>query len=263
MKKPRRHKPLGWKMEQITSRQNKIISHFRALGRERAYREERREYVCDGEKLLAEALRWGAEITAVLVSRELSLALPCRTACYGVSQELLDYASPLKNCPGVLFSVRMKKPASTAPKTVLVLETIQDPGNLGTIIRTANALRMDTVVLCGNCADLYNPKTTRAAMGAIFRQQVLPVPLCELSETLGAWGLRLYGAALSENASDIRDLELANVAIAIGSEGQGLSLELRELCDGELIIPMNEACESLNAACAAAIVMWEIVGRRA
>ena len=245
-------------METITSRQNRIISHVRRLGSDARYRRECGEYVCDGPKLLREALDWGAEIGTVLWSGEPVPALPEGVRQYRAGQELLDYASALKNCPGVLFTVKMRPWEPAAPGRALVLETIQDPGNLGTILRTANALNMDTVILTGDCADLYNPKTVRAAMGALFRQRFYCMERGELRAYLSGWGCRLYGAALSDKSVDIRALDLTHAAVAIGSEGRGLSPELLALCDGELIIPMNRACESLNAGVAAAIVMWEL-----
>lgn len=139
-----------------------------------------------------------------------------------------------------------------------MLETIQDPGNLGTILRTANALSVDTVILTGDCADVWNPKTVRATMGAVFRQRFYEMERGEMRDYLARHGLKLYGAALSDRAGDLRRVDLRAAAVAIGSEGQGLSKELLALCDGELIIPMNAQCESLNAAVAAAIVMWEL-----
>ena len=248
-------------MEKISSRQNKIIAHVRRLGSDRAYRRACGQYVCDGEKLLREALAWGAKVKTALWCRPPCVELPDTAEQYEAPQELLDYATAMKNCPGVLFTVEQKRWEPAAPGRTLVLETIQDPGNLGTILRTANAFYMDTVILTGECADLYNPKTVRAAMGALFRQRVYELPRGEMRAYLSENRLRLYGAALSPAAGDIRALSLEGAAVAIGSEGSGLSRELLELCDGQLIIPMNPDCESLNAAAAAAIVMWELTGR--
>ncbi|MCD8254529.1 MAG: RNA methyltransferase, partial [Oscillospiraceae bacterium] len=132
-------------MERLTSRQNPTVSRMRLLGRERAFREKCGEYVCDGTKLLGEALRWGAEITAVLWSKQPDMDVPADVPQYSVPAELLDYASPLRNCPGVLFSVKMR-PLPVRAGRVIVLETMQDPGNLGTVLRTANAFGMDGVI---------------------------------------------------------------------------------------------------------------------
>ena len=245
-------------MEKLTSRKNPLIAHLRLLGADRAYRRSCGEFLCDGVKLLREALLWHAEITAVLWAEAPDPSLEIHAPAYQVPRELLDYVSPLKSAAGVVFSVRMGTQTPAAPGRTLVLETIQDPGNLGTILRTANALNMDTVILTGDCADVYNPKTVRATMGAVFRQRFYEMPLEELADYLRAHGLRLYGAALSDSAVSIRELALEQAAVAIGSEGRGLSPELLEKCDGQLIIPMDPRCESLNAAVAAAIVMWEL-----
>lgn len=245
-------------MERLTSRKNETVRRLRRLGAEKAFRRQEGEYLCDGRKLLREALEHGASIGTVLWTGEPEPALRAE-AQYAVPQELLDYVSPMKHPAELLFTVKMRPPVPGEAGRTLVLETVQDPGNLGTILRTANALGMDTVVLTGDCADLYHPKTVRAAMGALFRQRVLELEREALPAWLRAQGLRLLGAALAPAAADIRDLDLHGCAVAIGSEGRGLSRELLELCDGQLIIPMRPGCESLNAAVAAAIVMWELL----
>ena len=245
-------------IKRITSRKNPVIAHLRKLGSDRAYRQEKGEFLCDGEKLLREAIAWNAEITTVLWDGEPRLPEACREH-YSAERELLDYVSPLKSAASVLFSVRIKRwNAPEAPGRTLVLETIQDPGNLGTILRTANALGIDTVILTGDCADVYNPKTIRAGMGAVFRQRCISMELSEMKRYLDSCGLRLCGAALSECSTDIRRTDLSSAAVAIGSEGQGLSERFQDLCDEQMIIPMRPQCESLNAAIAAAIVMWEL-----
>lgn len=245
-------------MERLTSRKNEIIRRFRALGRLREAREERGEFLCAGGKLLKEALRAGAEITGALWSAAPAAEIP-GAAQYLVPPELLDYVSPLSNTADVVFTVKMRSWASGPPGRCLVLETIQDPGNLGTILRTADALFLDTVILTGECADLYNPKTVRATMGAVFRQRVYQMELREMRDYLTAHGVKLYGAALRPGARDLRAAALSGAAVAIGSEGRGLSDALLALCDGELIIPMRQRCESLNAAVAAAIILWEML----
>ena len=125
-------------------------------------------------------------------------------------------------------------------------------------LRTAAAMGVKTVILCGACADVYSPKAARATMGAIFREKILHCTPDEARALADKNGLRLYGAALSDRAADIRTLKLQNAVVAIGSEGRGLREELLSLCDGELIIPMSPGSESLNAAVAASIVLWEM-----
>ena len=247
-------------MEQITSRKSAQIRHLRMLASDGEYRRERGEYLCDGIKTLREALRFNARVTSVLwKDRAEPVPELGEIPQFIAPAELFDYASPLKNSPGPLFTVAIRgcgKPGKLAK--AIVLENVQDPGNVGTVIRTANAFGVDAVILTGDCADLYQPKTVRATMGAIFRQKVLRIETGLLEPFLRDQGLPLYGAALSERAEDIRALPVRHAAVAIGSEGRGLSRELLSLCEKELIIPMNPDSESLNAAVAASVVMWEM-----
>ncbi|MCI7712369.1 MAG: RNA methyltransferase, partial [Clostridiales bacterium] len=148
-------------------------------------------------------------------------------------------------------------PEQLMGKRYMVLDGVQDPGNVGTILRTADAFRADGLLLVNGCADLYNPKTVRATMGAVFRCPVWSCGVEELRALLTASGLPLYGAALRADTVDARTLEYGRCAIAIGSEGKGLSREMLAACDQTALIPMSEHCESLNAAAAATVLLWE------
>lgn len=246
-------------METITSRKNPLIRHFRSLATERSYRNKAGEYVCDGMKQLREAIAFGAEITHVLSAEATLAEIPPELALTPVDAELLRWVSPLENSPGPVFSVKMNGAALPEnPERVLVLENVQDPGNVGTVLRTAAAFGIDLVVLCGECADPYNPKTVRSTMGAMFRQRFVLLDRAALAEQLRKWDLPLYGAALSERAEDIGKYDLSRCAVAVGNEGHGLSEEFLSLCQGELIIPMEANSESLNAAMAAGVIMWEM-----
>lgn len=240
-------------MEIIRSRQNELIKRFAALGSDAKARQEAGEFLCAGDKLLEETILSGAEVVCTLAAQEMD-APNLRL----VTPELLKAVSPLMNSPGPVFSVKMKPlpPPETRSRAV-VLENVQDPGNVGTVLRTADALGIDLIVLCGACADPYNPKTVRASMGAIFRQPVVKTTLDGLRDALGR--LPLYGAALMPDAADIRALPKKDIAVAVGNEGGGLTDELLALCEGTAIIPMRPQAESLNAGVAAAIVMWELV----
>lgn len=249
-------------MEFLTSRKNKIITHLKNLSTDGAYRRETGEFVCDGEKLLKEALEAGFVVKYVLWGGEASFKLHDNILQYSCPNELMQSVSPLKNSRGPVFSVEIrhnnfdaerKKPVTNA----IVLENVQDPGNVGTVIRTANAMGVDAVILVGDCADIYSPKTVRASMGGIFRETVLEMSIEELERYVNQNELRLYGAALSDKAEDIRKVDMKSLAVAVGSEGRGLTDELLNICDGRLIIPMQPNCESLNAAVAASIIMWE------
>ena len=245
--------------EELRSRQNPTIRRLRALASDAAFRRTEGEYLCDGGKLLDEAIEKGAEIRCVLwKERAEDMPLPGNVKQYTAGAELFDYVSPMKNSPGPLFTLAIPAEAEPRFARAVLLENVQDPGNVGTVIRTAAAMGVDTVLLCGACADVYSPKTARATMGAIFREKLIHCTAAEAKALAAQNGLPLYGAALSERASDIRELDVKNAVVAIGSEGRGLSAELLGLCDGEVIIPMAAGSESLNAAVAGAIVLWEM-----
>lgn len=247
-------------MEKLTSRKNEYIRFLRLLASDGDTRRERGEFVCDGLKLLKEAVQFHADITSVLWKNSaVDVGGIEKAKQYLAEDELFDYASPMKNSPGPVFTVKLppKKPERKIQNAV-ILESVQDPGNVGTVIRTANAFGIDAVILTGSCADLYSPKTVRSTMGAIFRQRVLTLELPKLKALLEVNSLSLYGAALHRDSALITEVSLKNAAAAIGSEGKGLSVELLELCDKTVFIPMQPDSESLNAAVAASVIMWEM-----
>ena len=250
-------------MEHITSRHNPLMGHIRRLAGSAAYRWETGEFLCDSPKLLQEADLWGATVRTVLFTEGTRLPpfADAGTRLVQVSESVMEAVSPMQTPQGVVFSCLMggdEPPARLEPGRYLLLEGVQDPGNVGTILRTADAFDASGLFLLEGCADLYNPKTVRATMGAIFRQRVLELPLAELRAALDENGLPLYGAALSETARDFREIPLDKAAVAVGSEGNGLSTELLAICDGQLIIPMRPDSESLNAGVAASVIMWEM-----
>ena len=247
--------------EYIASRSNPLCVHLKKLAADRAYREERGEFLCDSPKLLGEAARWGAAVSAVVYTRPelLPKGLPGGIRLVEVSESVMQAVSPMKTPQGVVFSCRMPPEPEAeylAPARYLLLEGVQDPGNVGTILRTADAFGWECILLEG-CADLYSPKTLRAAMGVHFRSEVQRMPLERAAELVCGSGLPLYATALREETVDIRRADLSQCAVLIGSEGRGVSARALELCTGTLKIPMEPCCESLNAAVAAAVVLWE------
>jgi len=244
-------------MEKITSRKNPLCIHLKKLGSDRAYRESCGEFLCDGIKLLEDAEKSGIKITAVLTSAHLPFGLPVDTKVYYADRGLIDSLSPLKTAQTVLFSCKKPQNQEASSGKGVLLDGIQDPGNLGTIIRTANAFGINNVILTGACADIYNPKTIRATMGAIFRQNISYMDIHELTSLKGNGG-RFVGAVLDEDTKDFRKADLANSIIAIGSEGKGLSAEVLALCDEKIMIPISDECESLNAAVAAGIILFSV-----
>lgn len=248
-------------MEQITSRSNPLMTHLRKLGSSHSYRAKTGEYLGDSGKLLQEAIRWGAELTAVVCTQGTELPqLPAGVRAVEVPRGLMEYISPMETPQGLLFSARRPSaglPGELTGKRYLALEGVQDPGNVGTILRTADAFEADGLFLLMGCADLYSPKTLRASMGAAFRRPVWSCTLEELLPLLKGAGLPLVGTALREDTVDVRQADLSRAALLIGSEGRGLSQAALAACDQTVRIPMSERCESLNAAVAAAVALWE------
>ena len=248
-------------MERITSRSNQLLTHIRKLGTSRAYRREKGEYLCDGGKLLEEALRWSAPIAAVVCREGTALPpLPDGVRQVEVPADVLASVSPVETPQSLLFTVRMEgaeMPETLPGRRYLALEGVQDPGNVGTMIRTADAFDADGVLLLEGCADLYNPKTIRSTMGAVFRRPVYVCTLEDLTALAGRSGLPLWGAALREDTEDLRQADLRRGVILIGSEGRGLSAAALAACSRTVKIPMSGRCESLNAAVAAAVLLWE------
>lgn len=249
-------------MERITSRQNSLLTHIRKLNTSRAYRAECGEYLCDGVKLLEEAVKWQAPLVAVVLTDGVEIpTLPAGVRVVTVPEDVMRSVSPMSSPQGALFTVRLPQtslPERLEGKHYLVLDGLQDPGNVGTILRTADAFECDGVFLVGACADAYGSKTARATMGAIFRREVWNCSLAELAELLRKSDMPLYGTALREDTVSLAEADFACCAVAIGSEGKGLSREVLDLCEKTVKIPMSERCESLNAAIAAGVVLWEM-----
>lgn len=245
--------------ERITSRKNPLLRQVRKLLSSRAYREETGLFAADGTKLLTEAARWFPGLDTVILSDGTEVCpLPETVRLVRVPADVMADISPMKAPQGALFICRIPEANRSVPKGgCLVLDGIQDPGNLGTILRTADAMEIP-VVLTEGCADLYNWKTVRASMGAVFRTRPACFSCGELVPALRMAGMPIAVTALSPQARDIRTQKLSGCAVVIGSEGQGVRKELLSACDMELIIPMNPRCESLNAAAAAAIVLWQM-----
>lgn len=248
-------------MEYITSRSNPLMTHIRKLAASRAYRVKTGEYIGDGIKLLGEALQWQAELKTVVHTPDVPLPpLPDGVRVVEVPEGLMAYISPMETPQGVLFLGR--RPDCSLPgilegRRYLALEGVQDPGNVGTILRTADAFEADGLFLLEGCADLFGPKTIRASMGAVFRRPVWSCTLEQMLPLLQQAGLPLLGTALREDTVDVRQAALERAVVLIGSEGRGLSQAALDACDQTVRIPMSSRCESLNAAVAAAVVLWE------
>ena len=247
-------------MECVTSRQNSAVQHVKKLASNRKYRRETGEFLCEGPKMWAEAMEHGW-VVSVLLTSEADLLRLCEgiaARCVLVTPELLSYAADTETPQKMIFTCRMpEQTAELAGNRFLVLDGVQDPGNVGTIWRTADAFGADGLILLPGCADPWSPKVIRSTMGACFRLPVLTCTLEDLCSVLTARNIPLYATALREDTQDIRDADLKRAAVVIGSEGRGVSDDVLQRCEQTVKIPMRERCESLNAAMAAGIVLWE------
>lgn len=249
-------------METITSRHNPLVAHLRRLASSGSYRRERGEFLCDSPKLLHEALLHGAELLTVAATRGMTLpdGIHAGVRLVEVPEDVMQLISPAKTPQGVVFTCRLPRtecPQMLTGARYLALDGVQDPGNVGTILRTLDAFEADGLVLLPGCADPFSPKTVRSSMGAVFRRPVWTCTAETFAQVLRGSGLRLLGAALRDDTVDARAADYTRAVLAIGSEGRGLSDEVLALCDETVRIPMSPRCESLNAAVAASVLLWE------
>ena len=270
--------------EIITSRQNKSVSLAAGL-ESRKIREREGLFRFDGHKLFLEAVENGIAIDRVFLrASEAEKWVPIlkgrEAALDGVTvlileDSLFDRLSTERAPEGILTLAKrpqiharegeeslrvLAEVAADVGKRIFLVESIRDPGNMGTILRSAAAFGTDLVVLSSDCADLLNSKTVRGAMGAIFRQPT--VVFSDLSEAIALLkqnGRRVFGAALDREAKALaRSVLREGDCIVVGNEGHGLSESTLAACDEKLFIPMEEGSESLNAAIAASVLLWSM-----
>lgn len=252
----------------IESRENPLIKRFARLSADRKFRRETGQMVCEGGKMLEEALSSGIAVYAVLVADDASVstdvlhrAQQAGAKLYSCPAALLEKVSNVKTPQGVVFSCT--RPAAdlqslAGANRLMVLEGLQDPGNLGTIMRTADAFALDGMILCEGCVDPASPKVVRATMGAAFRLPIVTAGIEETAVFLREHRLPLYAAALHADSVPITDIDLRRAAVLIGNEGRGISKKAAALSDKQIIIPMEGRAESLNASVAASIIMYEM-----
>lgn len=255
--------------ERITSRTNPYIKEL-ALLSEKKYRTESSRFFFEGRKLFIEALENGVELEAVLMTDKFfnkykENNYPFRHI--SVTEEVYSKISAEKSPEGIFCVAKTLDKlhnlniiySSDLNESILILDGLRDPGNVGTVLRTAAAFGCDTVIMSEDCADIYNPKTVRAAMGAIFRQKTVRVRdlAGTVTELIGN-GRKVYCATLDENSVNITDVNVSPAhCFVIGNEGNGIRKEIISASSGSVIIPMQPGAESLNASAAATVLLWE------
>ena len=242
----------------ITSRKNPLLQQVKKLLSSKKERENTGLFVADGTKLLQEAIQYWPGLETVILSDGVAMQVPESVQLIRVPEDVMESISPMQSPQGALFICRLPEKTAFVPKRgMLLLDGIQDPGNLGTILRTADALEVPVVLLEG-CADPFSHKVVRASMGAVFRTPPVTASWEEVKQACTRQKIPVAVTALSEKAKDLRQAEVDCMAVVIGSEGQGVRQQILDHADAQLIIPMNKHCESLNAAVAATIVMWQM-----
>ena len=255
-------------MHEITSAQNPKIKYLARLVAQRRARQQEGRFVAEGLRLCEEAVRSGIEIEELYFSAQaaarygqrLEQLLDCGAPVYELADTLTHKISDTQAPQGVFCLCRMPQrlqPKLRSAGRYLALEDLQDPGNLGTIVRTAEALGLDAVVATASCPDRFGPKVLRSSMGSVFRLPVFEVP--DLATFIRQSGLHSYAACLDDQAQPLSATAfLDGVLVAVGNEGNGLSDTVIDACEQKLYIDMAGPTESLNASVAASILMWEM-----
>ena len=237
----------------ITSLNNDHIKEIIKL-KEKKYRDLSNTFLVEGRHLVLEAHRENKIRELILEQDEL---FPLNVNTLYVSSNVMKKLSDLST-PSNVMAVVEKLEEKEIGEKILVLDNIQDPGNLGTIIRSAVAFNFDTIVLSPNTVDLYNPKVVRSTQGMMFHTNIIIREPVSFINELKNEGYKIVGTKVTNGVDVRKSKTYSHFALIIGNEGKGMSEELSELCDEYLYIKMNDQCESLNAAVAASILMYEI-----
>ena len=251
-------------MQERTSVNNPQIKAIGKLNQKR-YREESGYYLIEGFHLVEEALKARVKYREILATEEALSRLAQQGLAYDegklikISQSVASHLSSTKNSQDIFMTVKINQPehfAFSYGKWVL-LDDLADPGNVGTIIRTADAAGFDGVILSNKTVDLYNPKVQRSMQGSQFHLNLIKADLPEAIASLKAADIPVYASLLDPSAKQLGDFApVAQVALIIGNEAHGVSPEIAALADEKLYIPIKGRAESLNAAVAAGIMIY-------
>ncbi|MBP3452691.1 MAG: RNA methyltransferase [Clostridia bacterium] len=247
-------------MERITSLKNPKVQLWKSL-KDRKGRRETGCFMAEGRKMVEEALASGFQVEAVLVdeARLSEVTLPEGIPTYALPENVLAAVCDTKTPQGIAAVVQVQRSARLGGR-VVALDGVQDPGNVGTIIRTADAAGLEGIILSEQCADVFSPKTLRATMGSIFRMPMvvtsdLPGYLTDLRED----GYSIISSQLDGEPFYQRSPVGEKFCLIIGNEGNGISDEVKATATHRVKLPMRGGAESLNAAIAAGIMMYDLM----
>ena len=260
-------------MQQITSKENRLIKHIIKL-KEKKYRKEYNEYIIEGVKIVQEAIQENAKIKQIIISENAintdllqnHLKEELQKIDYiQVPQNIFKLISEVEKPQGVLAVIekeRINENIDLNQDIILALDDLQDPGNLGTIIRTLDSVGLKQILISKGTTDPYNPKVIRSTMGAIFRVKIIE---CEdLKETLKKLQENNFKVMVTDLNTDksMYDIKLQKNVIVVGNEANGVSEEIKNLADTKVIIPMFGKTESLNASVATGVILYEYVRQK-
>lgn len=257
-------------MKEILSKDNKIIKYISKLQSSAKFRREEHCFVAEGLRVCLEAVLSGAKILTVLVTdtalnkhaEALESLLYCGAEVYLTSEKAMSACCETKTPQGVICIIKTLDnniDLDTINNKYILLECVQDPSNLGTVLRTADALGINGVVMTKDCCDIYSPKVCRGAMGALYRVPFLIID--NAPDFIREFNLKGTSyAAVVRDASSVCDVKFKGTSlVAIGNEGNGLTEETINACSHCITIEMRNNAESLNASIAAGILMWEMM----
>ena len=260
-------------MQRISSKDNEFIKHIKKL-KDKKYRDESNEYIIEGIKLIEEAINEKANIKQIVIceecgkTQEIPKKLMYEIAsyeCIYVTENIFTNITDVKNPQGILAIIEKnnsKTEIDYKEDIIVALDDIQDPGNLGTILRTIDSIGLKQILVSKGTADSYNPKVVRSTMGAIFRVKIIECD--DLVKTLKEVKKHKYEIVVTslQTDNDIYDINYHKKAIVIGNEANGVSKEIQDIADKKVKIPMLGKTESLNASVATGIVLYEYVRQK-
>lgn len=240
-------------MEIVTSLDNKRIKNFSKLLNKK-YRDEEGKFLVEGEHLIEEAYKAGVLLEIIKCEDYIGeYDVPTTLVTYEVIKKLSNTQSPQR-----IIGVCKKLEEKEIGNKVLILEDLQDPGNLGTIIRSSVAFNVDTIIVSNNTVDMYNDKVIRSSEGMLFHVNIIKRDIKNVIDELHNNGYTLYGTKV-DGGTNIKDVQVPNkFAVIMGNEGAGVSNDTLDKCDKYLYIPMNNNCESLNVGVATSIILYEL-----
>ncbi|KAB8138180.1 RNA methyltransferase [Gracilibacillus oryzae] len=247
----------------ITSVKNEKVKEWRKL-KQKKERDQKGQFLIEGFHLIEEAHNSEWEIVEVIYEEDkVDIGELAQYEHFGVSDNVMTAITDTKTPQGIVAVVEKKMMTSHVEKRALLIDRVQDPGNVGTMIRTADAAGFDTVMLGRGTVDLYNEKVIRSTQGSLFHLNIVEVDLAEEMEHLKAEGITVWSTGL-EQATGYHELAVPEkVAIIVGNEGSGVAKELMAKADQNVLIPIYGQAESLNVSIAAAILMYHVGGKRA